>query len=131
LAQFIGLHLKKAIGHPYKPIKWPQWCQFKILKNTATNVVIGETGSGEIQRWVVCQKPLDTFIVKVGSSDNLSDLIDKILEGANTHAKPSQKHQRHCKVQKSKVWQLKPQLILMSASTWNNLHWEWWKVLMI
>jgi hypothetical protein len=21
LAQFIGLHLKKAIGHPYKPIK--------------------------------------------------------------------------------------------------------------
>ena len=49
-----------------------------------TNVIIGETGSGKsyTAKLFADVNPQHLFIVKVGSSDNLSDLIDKILEAA-------------------------------------------------
>ncbi|MGR3790288.1 hypothetical protein BWK63_12915 [Flavobacterium covae] len=47
-----------------------------------TNVIIGETGCGKsyTAQWFADANPQYMFIIKVGSSDNLSDLIDKILE---------------------------------------------------
>ncbi len=49
-----------------------------------TNVIIGETGSGKsyTAKLFADVNPQHLFIIKVGSSDNLSDLIDKILEAA-------------------------------------------------
>jgi DNA transposition AAA+ family ATPase len=55
-----------------------------------TNVIIGETGSGKtfIADLFAKQNPMNLFIIKVGSSDNLTDLIDKILDKAKiSHAK--------------------------------------------
>lgn len=44
-------------------------------------VIIGETGSGKSYTTELFRKkhPIDTFIVKVGSADNLRDLLDKVL----------------------------------------------------
>lgn len=44
-------------------------------------VIIGETGSGKSYTAERFRKkyPVDTFIVKVGSTDNLRDLLDKVL----------------------------------------------------
>jgi DNA transposition AAA+ family ATPase len=49
-----------------------------------TNVIIGETGSGKsyTAQLFADVNPQHLFIVKVGASDNLSDLIDKILDVA-------------------------------------------------
>ena len=49
-----------------------------------TNVIIGETGSGKsyTAKLFADVNPQHLFIIKVGSSDNLSDLIDKILEAS-------------------------------------------------
>lgn len=48
----------------------------------STVLVIGATGSGKSYSAGVfaSKNPHDVFIVKVGSSDNLSDLIDKIID---------------------------------------------------
>lgn len=47
-----------------------------------TNVFFGETGSGKTHSLglFVSKNPHDTFIVTAGSSDNLGDLIDKIID---------------------------------------------------
>lgn len=47
-----------------------------------TNVFFGETGSGKTHAISVfaSKNPHDTFVVTVGSSDNLGDLIDKIID---------------------------------------------------
>jgi DNA transposition AAA+ family ATPase len=47
-----------------------------------TNVIIAPTGSGKtyISELFAKANPQHLFIIKVGSSDNLSDLIDKILD---------------------------------------------------
>ena len=49
-----------------------------------TNVIIGETGSGKsyTAQLFANANPQHLFIIKVGSSDNLSDLIQKILDAA-------------------------------------------------
>jgi DNA transposition AAA+ family ATPase len=84
----------KAIGFLLKKVYWqtivtPQMLSMMAVLEDAkefglTNVIIGETGSGKtfIADLFAKQNPLSTFIVKVGSSDNLTDLIDKILETA-------------------------------------------------
>lgn len=48
----------------------------------STVLIIGSTGSGKSYSAGVfaSKNPHDTFIVKVGSSDNLGDLIDKIID---------------------------------------------------
>jgi DNA transposition AAA+ family ATPase len=68
--------------------------QFKQIISTledareygATNVVIGETGSGKTFVSKIFQRkyPMDCFVVKVGSSDNLGDLIEKICEAVGS-----------------------------------------------
>lgn len=46
-----------------------------------TSLIIGETGSGKTQTVDLFHKrnPVDTFVITVGSTDNLSDLIDKVI----------------------------------------------------
>lgn len=50
--------------------------------NAETAVIIGETGCGKTFIADLFKKkfPMDVFVVKVGSSDNLGDLLDKVLE---------------------------------------------------
>lgn len=47
-----------------------------------TNLIVGETGSGKsfIAKLFASKNPSDSFIVTVGSSDNISDLLDKTIE---------------------------------------------------
>ena len=54
-------------------------------KHGTTSVVIGETGAGKTNALRLFQKqnPMDTLIVTVGSNDNISDLIQRILDVLN------------------------------------------------
>lgn len=47
-----------------------------------TNVVIGETGCGKtfVSNLFAKNNPVDLFLVTVGSSDNISDLLDKLID---------------------------------------------------
>ncbi|GGB82669.1 hypothetical protein GCM10007424_23380 [Flavobacterium suaedae] len=82
----------------------------------ATNVIIGETGSGKTFTIGIFAKqhPHDTFVVKVGSSDNLGDLIDKLIDALkittgktkSTKLRAIAKHLHHLKGQG-----YKPQII--------------------
>ena len=84
LAGFIGYNTQKSYWQ-HKPT--PQLTAILAYLEDArnfgtTNVIIGETGSGKT---LACELflrtyPADTFKITVGSSDNLGDLIDKILD---------------------------------------------------
>lgn len=85
-----------------------------------TNLIIGETGSGKSHSIDLIQRkyPADTYIVKVGSTDNLSDLIDKIIDVLKiTTAKTKSKKLRDVaqKLRSLKEDGLKPQLIFDEA----------------
>lgn len=47
-----------------------------------TNVIVGQTGCGKtfISKLFASKNPADVFLVTVGSSDNISDLLDKVIE---------------------------------------------------
>lgn len=47
-----------------------------------TNVVIGETGCGKtfVSNLFAKNNPVDLFLITVGSSDNISDLLDKLID---------------------------------------------------
>lgn len=118
VASFIGLALTKTY---WKPVVTKQMtAMMAILEDSkehgTINPVIGETGCGKTfnSNLFAAQHPLDTFIIKVGSSDNLSDLIDKILDKAKiAHAKTKSKNINAIVkfMQKQKFEGLKPQLI--------------------
>ena len=84
LANFIGLELNKTYWDNQAT---PQF--LNIIANLqdakqygATNVIIGETGAGKTHciNLFARKNPADTYIVTVGSTDNLTDLIDKIID---------------------------------------------------
>lgn len=84
LADFIGFSLVNTYWE-LKPTS--QLTQSLAILSEAkefgeTSIIIGETGCGKSQSIEVFQRknPADTFVVTVGSSDNLGDLIDKIAE---------------------------------------------------
>ncbi len=56
--------------------------------NHLTLTINGETGSGKsyTANLFAAKNPIDTFIVTAGSSDTLSDLIDKIIHKLKVHA---------------------------------------------
>lgn len=118
VAAFIGLELSKTF---WKPVITNQMtAMLSILedskKHGLTNAIIGETGSGKtyISSLFASKNPIDTFIIKVGSSDNLSDLIDKILDKAKIpYAKTKSKNITAIIkfFQKQKFEGLEPQLI--------------------
>lgn len=57
-------------------------------KYSQTITIIGETGCGKTHtaNLFTNKNSIDTFLVTAGSSDNLNDLLDKILEELLTHS---------------------------------------------
>lgn len=84
LAEFLGISFEKKYWNTVPTV------QFKNILTTLedaqnygyTNVIIGETGSGKSYAARIFEKnnPKDFFLVTVGQSDNLGDLIDKVIE---------------------------------------------------
>lgn len=84
VAKQIGFELSRVL---WKTQMTPQTTtMLSILEDAKefglTNVIIAPTGSGKtyILELFAKANPQHLFIIKVGSSDNLSDLIDKILD---------------------------------------------------
>lgn len=84
LAEYIGLELEKTY---WDTVPTAQLKRIMITLEDArmygyTNVIIGETGCGKTYAATLYQQsnPVDTFVIKVGQSDNIGDLIDKIIE---------------------------------------------------
>lgn len=84
MANFIGHSITKSFWEN-KPT--PQLTSIvanltDAKEHGTTSLIIGETGSGKSHtiNLILRKHPADTYIVKVGSSDNLSDLIDKIID---------------------------------------------------
>jgi len=84
LAQFIGYNSTPTYWE-VKPT--PQLTAMLAIMQEArefgyTRIIIGETGSGKTfaTNLFLRKYPSDTFVITVGSTDNLSDLIDKIID---------------------------------------------------
>lgn len=84
LAKTIGFELTKTY---WQNQRTPQLTS--IISNLqdakmfgTTALIIGETGAGKSHALDLIQRkyPSDTYIVKVGSTDNLTDLIDKVID---------------------------------------------------
>lgn len=85
-------HLADLVGFSIDKVYWtpqPTEQMVSVLANLedakkfgATNVIIGETGAGKTYtiNLFANKHPLDTFIVTVGSTDTLADLIDKVID---------------------------------------------------
>lgn len=87
LAQLIGFSTKKVY---WQNRPTPQLTTALAILDEAkqfgyTRLIIGETGCGKTQSIDLFTRanPKDTYVVTVGSSDNLSDLIDKIIDSLN------------------------------------------------
>ena len=84
IADFIGLSLQKT----YWEIKPTQQLTAALATLSdakdfgTTNIIIGETGCGKTHSLdlFLRKNPTDTFIITVGSTDNLADLIDKVID---------------------------------------------------
>ncbi len=84
IAKLIGFKLEKSYWEPAAT------AQLKRIIATLedarqfgyTNVVIGATGSGKtyVSRIFAQRYPLDCFIVTVGSTDNIGDLLEKVCD---------------------------------------------------
>ncbi|MGV8814776.1 MAG: AAA family ATPase [Gelidibacter sp.] len=122
LADFIGFQLVKSY---WKTQATPQLTTIIATLQDAkefgtTNLIIAETGAGKSHTIDLIQRkfPADTFIVKVGSTDNLSDLIDKIIDVLKiTTGKTKSKKLRDVasKLRSLKDDGFKPQLIFDEA----------------
>lgn len=84
IASFIGFSYKKEY---WKLMPTPQFTAAIAILNDAkkhgtTNIIIGETGSGKTVAIEAFMRkhPVDTYIITVGSTDNLGDLIEKIVD---------------------------------------------------
>lgn len=84
IAAFIGLELKESYWED-KPTA-QLVAMLSVLSDAKeygeTRIITGETGSGKSHTLDIYLRkhPADTFIITVGSSDNLGDLIDKICD---------------------------------------------------
>jgi len=95
LANFMGISFEKVYW------KTEPTLELKNIMSTLqdaqsfgyTNVIIGETGSGKSYAARLFEKknPKDFFLVTVGQSDNLGDLIDKVIEKLNITDVPRSK----------------------------------------
>ncbi|MCC4211384.1 ATP-binding protein [Leeuwenhoekiella parthenopeia] len=84
IAEFIGLQLSKSYWEVQPTSQLT--AAISILKDAkefgATNLIIGDTGAGKTHAVDLFYRknPADTFVVTIGSSDNLADIIDKIID---------------------------------------------------
>lgn len=118
MAEFIGYPLQKTYWEIQPTTQLVN--ALSILQDAkdfgTTNLIIGETGSGKTQSLEVFSKknPTDTFIVTIGSTDNLSDIIDKVIDQLKiTTGKTKSKKLRDIakKLRSLKEDGFKPQLI--------------------
>lgn len=84
LSTFIGLDLNPTF---WKNQATPQLTSIVAnleyaKEHGTTKIIFGETGSGKTHTINLFRRknPIDTYIITVGSTDNLSDLIDKIID---------------------------------------------------
>ncbi|CAA0255014.1 ATP-binding protein [Tenacibaculum maritimum] len=84
LADFVGYTIGKVF---WQVKKTPQLATTLAVLNEAkefgeTRIIIGETGWGKSHAigLYARKNPADVFVITVGSSDNLGDLIDKIID---------------------------------------------------
>ncbi len=84
LARFIGLELNPTF---WKNQATPQFTSIianleDAKQHGTTKIIIGETGGGKTHTINLFKRKYvaDTYIITVGSTDNLSDLIDKIID---------------------------------------------------
>ena len=84
LADLVGFSIEKVYWTPQ-----PTEQMVSVIANLeeakkfgATTVIIGETGAGKTYAVTLFSNkhPLDTFVVTVGSTDTLGDLIDKVID---------------------------------------------------
>lgn len=87
IAELIGKKLRKEY---WETVETPQLMRILYTLENAklqglTNAVIGETGSGKsfVVEIFSSKHPLDVFVVKVGSLDNIADLLEKTCEKIN------------------------------------------------
>lgn len=90
LAEYVGVTLKKEY---WKTVVTPQMQRILVSlqvakENGETNLIIGETGCGKSY---VCdlfrrKYPADTWIVTVSQTDNITDLIEKIITALKLNA---------------------------------------------
>lgn len=122
MAEFIGYSLKKTYWTVQPTNQLTN--TIAILKDAkeygATNLIIGDTGAGKTHAVELFHRknPADTFVITVGSSDNLADLIDKIIDQLKiTTGKTKSKKLRDIakKLRSMKENGLNPQLILDEA----------------
>lgn len=86
------LNLATLCGYNTEPVYWqlqPTAQMNAALSNlqdakahSQTIILIGETGSGKtfITKLFASKNPIDTFIITAGSSDNLNDLLQKMID---------------------------------------------------
>lgn len=84
LAECIGLQLEKTY---WETRKTPQLQRILATLEDAkeygyTNIIIGDTGAGKtfVSNLFSRINPTDVFVIKVGSNDNIGDLIEKIMD---------------------------------------------------
>jgi DNA transposition AAA+ family ATPase len=84
IADAIGFKIDKEYWHPRET---PQLIRIIPTLEDAkafgyTRIIIGETGSGKTYALDLFAKqhPADLFAIKIGSSDNLGDILDKLID---------------------------------------------------
>lgn len=122
IANYIGYELTKSY---WSVVPTPQLtATLAILEEAKQHgtsaVIIGETGCGKSHSLELFQRknPMDTYIVTVGSNDNVSDLIDRICEALHVPvAKTKSRRLRtiYWKLQELRENGHNPQLILDEA----------------
>jgi DNA transposition AAA+ family ATPase len=84
IAEFIGFKYEKSYWNTVATEQFKH--VISVLEDARqfglTNLIIGETGSGKTYSAQIFaqQHPHDTWIITVGSTDNIGDLIDKVCD---------------------------------------------------
>ncbi len=93
IAELIGFELETGF---WKTEATPQLMMAISTLEDARNygytvAIIGQTGSGKTFAADIFahRYPMDTFVIKVGSQDNISDLIEKLCEALHIHTEKS------------------------------------------
>jgi len=85
IAKFIGFEVNKSY---WQVVPTPQLYGITAILEDArefgeTNLIVGQSGSGKtfVAQLFAQQHPVDVCMITVGSTDNIGDLIDKIIDG--------------------------------------------------
>jgi len=90
IAEFIGFSVENTYWQTVPTLEMKRIiATLEDAKEFAyTNLIIGETGSGKTYctNLFAQANPIDVFMITVGSTDNIGDLLDKIIEKTNIPA---------------------------------------------